>query len=84
MSIPQDQINFTKKQGQYLAFIYYYSKINKIPPAQGDIQNFFNVTPSTVHQMILQLEKKNLIKRAIKTPRSLTINIPECFIPRLL
>jgi hypothetical protein len=36
---------FTAKQGQYLAFIYYYSKIHSIPPAEADFQRFFRVTP---------------------------------------
>ena len=84
MSIPKEKIKFTEKQGQYLAFIHYYSKINKVPPAQRDIQSFFGVTPPTVHQMILQLEKKNLIKKACNAPRSLVVNIPECLIPRLI
>lgn len=55
--------HYTPKQGQYLAFIYYYSKINKQAPAEADIQRFFNVTPPTVHQMILTLEKSGLISR---------------------
>ncbi len=47
---------YTKKQGQYLAFIYYYSKINR-RPAEADMQRFFRTTPPTVHQMILKLEQ---------------------------
>lgn len=84
MSIPKQEITFTSKQGQYLAYIYYYTKINKMPPAQRDIQDFFGVTPPTVHQMIMQLDKNNLIKRKPNTARSLAINIPETMIPRLL
>lgn len=75
---------FTEKQGQYLAYIYYYSKINRKPPAQRDIQQFFGVTPPTVHQMILQLEKKGLISRVENMPRSLTVNIPGSEIPDLI
>ena len=36
---------FTAKQGQYLAFIYYYTKIHRMPPAESDFQRFFRVTP---------------------------------------
>jgi len=50
--------NYTYKQGQYLAFIFYYTKINGVPPVQADFQNYFSVSPPTVHQMILHLEKK--------------------------
>ena len=84
MSIPKQEISFTQKQGQYLAYIYNYTKINKVPPAQRDIQDFFGVTPPTVHQMIIQLDKSNLIKREPNTARSLVVNVPESMIPRLL
>jgi hypothetical protein len=33
---------FTVKQGQYLAFIYYYSKIHGMPPAEADFQRYFS------------------------------------------
>lgn len=36
---------YTQKQGQYLAFIYNYTKVNRRAPAETDIQHFFNVTP---------------------------------------
>lgn len=77
------QVAFTKKQGQYLAFIFYYTKINGIPPAQADFQKYFRVTPPTVHQMILLLEKNNLIKRTPNKPRSIVINLERSLIPDL-
>jgi repressor LexA len=43
---------YTAKQGQYLVFIYYYTKLNHHPPAEADMQRYFEVTPPTVHQMI--------------------------------
>jgi hypothetical protein len=49
---------FTDKQGQYLAFIHAYSLALGRPPAEADIQRFFAVTPPTVHQMVLTLERK--------------------------
>jgi hypothetical protein len=49
---------FTQKQGQYLAFIYYYSKINGQPPAEADMQRYFRVSPPSVHQMVITLEAK--------------------------
>ena len=57
-----EQENYTEKQGQYLAFIYYYTKINRVPPAHADFESWFRTAPSTVHQMILQLEKKKTNK----------------------
>lgn len=83
LSIDNEEIIYTEKQGQYLAFIFYYTKINGIPPAQIDLQRYFAVTPPTIHQMILQLEKKGLISRTPNSPRSLRICIPEEKLPRL-
>jgi len=48
---------FTHRQGQYLAFIHAYTLVNGRPPAHADIQRFFRLTPPTVHQMLLTLEK---------------------------
>ena len=44
MSIPiSEKISFTEKQGQYLAFIKMYIKLNKIPLAHTDFQFFFTL-----------------------------------------
>jgi hypothetical protein len=37
--LPQMEPPYTYKQGQYLAFIYYYTKLNDRPPAERDLQN---------------------------------------------
>ncbi|MGB5116742.1 MULTISPECIES: LexA family protein [Shewanella] len=78
MSIPTEKkINsaFSVKQGQYLAFIYYYSKVNGYPPAQADIQKYFGVSAPTVHQTILKLETDKLISRTPRESRSLKVLI---------
>ncbi len=49
---------YTRTQGQYLAFIYYYTKLNRIPPSEMDMQRYFRTTPPAVHQMVLKLEEK--------------------------
>lgn len=72
-NVDPQNIKYTEKQGQYLAFIYYYTKVNGYPPAQADIQRYFKVSPPTVHQMILTLENLYLIKRKPRTSRSLEI-----------
>lgn len=77
MSIPPDTNSsperFTAAQGQYLAFIYAYSKIHRRPPAEADMQRFFGVTPPSVHRMVLELEKRGLIGRAPGQPRSIVL-----------
>jgi Mn-dependent DtxR family transcriptional regulator len=46
---------YTDKQGQYLAFIHYYSKIHGRAPAEAEMQQYFRVSPPSVHQMVLGL-----------------------------
>lgn len=74
---------FTPKQGQYLAYIYHYTKLNRRPPAEADIQGFFEVTPPTVHQMILRLAEKGLIKRIPGQARSIELLVPVEYLPVL-
>jgi len=64
---------FTHKQGQYLAFIYYYTKLNGRPPAEADIQRHFKTSPPAVHNMIVQLEKKGFIEKKPYQPRSIRL-----------
>ena len=67
---------YTEKQGQYLAFIYYYTKVNGRPPAHADMQRYFQVTPPTVHQMVLTLEQKGLIRRVPGQARAIQVLLP--------
>ena len=64
---------FTPRQGQYLAFIHAYTLVNGRPPAQADIQRFFRVTPPSVHQMLLTLEREGLISRRPGLARSIVV-----------
>ena len=54
---------FTQKQGHYLAFIYTYSHMFGRPPAETDLQRHFRVSPPSVHQMIVTLERNGLVRR---------------------
>ena len=64
---------YTHKQGQYLAFIHYYSKINGYPPAGADMQRYFKVTPPAVHEMVLTLVKRGLVERVPRHPRTIRV-----------
>ncbi|MHB1101906.1 MAG: LexA family protein [Devosia sp.] len=66
---------FTPTQGQYLAFIWAYTRMHRRPPAEADMQRHFEVTPPSVHQMVLTLERLRLIKRQPGVPRSIHILI---------
>ena len=51
----------TPLQGQYLAFVHTYEGIHGCAPAEADLQRHFGVTPPSVHQMVVTLERKGLI-----------------------
>jgi Mn-dependent DtxR family transcriptional regulator len=74
---------FTKLQGQYLAFIHSYTIIHGVPPAESDLQEFFGVTPPSVHDMILRLHSAGLLARLPGEARSLRVQLREDEIPRL-
>jgi DNA-binding MarR family transcriptional regulator len=75
--------SFTPKQGQYLAFIDAYTRVNRRPPAEADIQRHFGVTPPSVHQMILTLERAGFIRRRPGVARSIEILVPPEDLPIL-
>ena len=77
------EIKPTQKQGQYLAFIYYYTKVNGCPPAEADIERHFRVTPPAVHQMILTLEKNGFISRVPGQARSIRVLLSRQDLPDL-
>lgn len=74
---------FTEKQGQYLAFIHYYTKLSGRPPAEADMQRYFRVTPPSVHQMVLALEANGFIERVPGQGRSIRLKIPREQLPDL-
>jgi len=75
--------SFTQTQGQYLAFIYAYSRIFRQPPAEADMRRHFEVTAPSVHQMVLTLEKAGLISRVPGAARSIQLLIPPEALPIL-
>ena len=75
--------SFTEKQGQYLAFIYAYERLNRQPPAEADMQRHFGVTPPTVHQMVLKLDELGLIRRTPGKARSIKLLVPPEQLPIL-
>ncbi len=77
------QPDFTPKQGRYLAFIHAYTLVNGRPPAEADMIRFFRVTPPTVHQMVLGLEKAGLISRSPGVPRSIAVLLKRSALPEL-
>ena len=53
------------------------------PPAEHEIQHYFGVTPPSVHQMVLTLERARLIRRQPGVPRSIEVLVPPEQLPIL-
>ena len=70
---PVAEPSFTAKQGQYLAFMYAYTRVTGRAPAEADLQRYFGVTPPSVHQMVLTLERAGLIRRRPGVARSIEV-----------
>jgi Mn-dependent DtxR family transcriptional regulator len=70
---------FTPRQGQYLAYIHLYTRLERRPPAEADMQKYFRVSPPSVHQMVLTLERQGFIRRQPATARSIELLVdPKC------
>ncbi len=75
--------DYTPRQGQFLAFIYYYSKLNGVPPAEADMQRYFRVTAPSVHEMVKALDRHGLITREPGKPRTIRLLLPREELPDL-
>jgi len=74
---------YSTKQGQYLAFIYYFTKMHGESPSEAEMQRYFRVTPPAVHQMVLALESKGLIARTPGKARSIRLLVDRAELPEL-
>src|SRR3989475_5677545 len=70
---------FTPTQGQYLAFIHLYTRLHRRPPAEADMQQYFRVSPPSVHQMVITLERSGFIRRQPGVARNIEMLVdPQC------
>jgi SOS-response transcriptional repressor LexA len=74
---------FTEKQGQYLAFIHTYLQLHGRAPAEAEMESFFGVTPPSVHRMVVELERRGLIRRVPRQARSIELCVSAELIPPL-
>lgn len=72
----------TARQGQFLAYIHQYTLVHGCAPAEADMQQFFQITPPSVHSMVLTLERRGFIRRIPGQARSITLMVlPESLPP---
>lgn len=74
---------FTARQGQFLAYIHQYGMVNGCAPAEADMQRFFQITPPSVHSMVITLERRGFICRVPGQARSITLLVPSESLPSL-
>ena len=73
---------YTTRQGQFLAYINQYSILNGCAPSEADMERFFRLTPPSVHQMVLRLERRGFIRRVPGQARSISLIVsPEALPP---
>ena len=77
------QPDYTETQGQYLALIYCYTKIQGVPPAEADMQRYFGVSPPSVHNMVVTLERRGFIRRTPGAGRSIQLLVRRDQLPDL-
>lgn len=75
--------DYTPRQGQYLAYIYYCTKIHGVPPAEADMRGYFRVSPPAVHEMVKALERHGFITREPGRPRSIRFLLSRAELPDL-
>jgi hypothetical protein len=74
---------YTSRQGQFIAFIHHYTALHGRSPAEVELVQFFHVSPPSVHQMILTLERRGLITRTPGQARSIRLTLPPEKLPPL-
>jgi hypothetical protein len=75
--------SFTAKQGQYLAFIYNYTKIHRQAPSEPDLERYFRVSPPAIHDMIKTLQRNGLIEKKLGQARSIRLLVRPEHLPGL-
>jgi DNA-binding transcriptional regulator YdaS (Cro superfamily) len=74
---------YTSRQGRFLAFIHQYTTLHGHAPTEAEMAQFFHVTPPSVHQMILTLERCGMITRTPGVARSIRLNVSPENLPPL-
>lgn len=74
---------YTLRQGQFLAYIHTYTRLHRQPPSESEMAYFFGVSPPSVHQMVVTLERRGLLQRTPGLARALRVLLPPEALPNL-
>lgn len=75
--------DYTPRQGQFLAFIYYYTKIHRRAPSEYEMQQYFQVSAPVVHHMVVTLDRRGFIEREPGKARSIRLLLARDQLPDL-
>jgi repressor LexA len=71
------------REFQYLAFIHAYALLHRRPPAEAEMERYFGVTPPSVRRIVVEPERRGLIRRTPRQAKSIVLCIPAEEIPPL-
>jgi DNA-binding MarR family transcriptional regulator len=66
----------TRKQRQLLAYVYWYTKVHRIPPSENELAEFLAVRGPSAHRMIVTLAENGLLARTAGEPNTLRVLVP--------
>lgn len=73
----------SKSQGQLVAYVYWYTKVHRMPPSENEIAEFLGVRGPSAHSMIVRLGSRGVLSRRPGEPRTIRILLPRDKIPDL-
>ncbi|HEX2208346.1 MAG TPA: helix-turn-helix domain-containing protein [Longimicrobium sp.] len=74
---------FTPKQASTCPSSTYYTKLNRVAPAEADFVRYFEVSAPSVHMMIKKLQADGWISRTPGQARSIRLRISRDQLPDL-
>ena len=72
---------FTRRQGEYLAFIHRFAAKHGVAPSFAEIGSHFGTSAPCVNGMIKTLERRGLLSRVPGAARSLRVLVPGALLP---
>lgn len=73
----------TRRQGQLLAYVYWYTKVHRIPPSENEVAAFLGIYGPSAHAAILRLVAAGHLTRVPGQPRTMKVLLPREQLPDL-
>jgi DNA-binding MarR family transcriptional regulator len=76
-------VRLTRTQGQLVAYVYWYTKVHRIPPSENEVAEFLGVRGPSAHRMIVRLHGSGFLSRTPGRPRTLKVLLSRDRLPEL-